>query len=349
MELPRHIVLDGPRNIITNPVDIRVKLDYYRQLSATGLSKLCDSDYLALQIDAHRFFNYIPGFYADTYPTKIWRVSFNKRINGAPRAKLTKVTQLIGPPLGGSSKFGRGNLPGESVFYGALDPITALWETRPQKGDYITMSEWSIRPDERLYLHYVFHPDVTMANRESRDAYAAHRREQGRLHPTQLELTEDLFRFYAEQFMKPVSDTEHWDYLFSAICASNLIQSPKDANDGTRIESVLYPSVKRERGVSNVAIANDVVLKRLKPDAITVYDVAETYYHSMSPGSTEPPIGVGPAQIRITNLDVERDVIHNPDPRDEMDILIRAHLKTRGVENPVIHYQEGPGTKGGSA
>ena len=43
----------------------------------------------------------------------------------------------------------------------ALDFNTAVWETKPEVGDYITLSEWKIKDGEKLYNHYtVTHPTL---------------------------------------------------------------------------------------------------------------------------------------------------------------------------------------------
>lgn len=334
MELARQIVLDPVKNLISHPADIRAKLDHYRALSNSGLSKLSAPNFEALREDAFRFFNVIAELRADTYPPRIFRVSFNQGINGAPRKRLTKISELIGPPVGLTAKYGRASLPGESVFYGALDPITALWETKPKKGDYITLSEWTIRPGERLNVHWIFHPEKANLSKESQEAFSAHLRMQEQLYPLNREVFSELFKFFTEEFMKS-EIKDHPDYLFSAICGSNIIRPPRPAEGQRQTDAVVYPSVQRALGVSNVAIANDVVLNVLKPIALTIYDVAESYYDTMDPGSGESPIGVGPAQIRVTEFDEASDTIINPDAKDEMSILINAHMKSKGKRGTV--------------
>lgn len=338
MNLPSRIVLDGEKGLITAPSDIRLKLDHYRILSRSGLSKLSAVDFDDLRKDAVQFFNFIPEFKSDTYPLRIFRVSFNQRINGAPRQQLTKISELIGPPVERATRLGRASLPGQSVFYGALDPVTALWETQPQKGDYISLSEWSIRPGKQLNVHYVFHPGRPMLNVESKDALEKHLTMQEQLHPIHREVITDLFSFYTEEFMKPVAQGSEADYLFSALCSSNCIRPPRPSEGPRVTDGIVYPSVKRALGVSNVAIANDVVLDLLQPIALTIYDVGETYYDTTEPSSGDAPIGVGPAQIRVTDFDEANDAIINPDSKEEMRILINAHMKSKGQSGTVTFH-----------
>lgn len=135
--------------------DIVEKFNYYRGLSAKGLHNLSDQHIEELKKEFDKFLNLNLTFFADTYPIKLFRLTNNKLIYSRPQYKLQKISDLIGPPAG-RANIGRCNLKHEGVFYAALDFKTALWETQPQQGDVITLSEWTIKKGEKLNNHFIF-------------------------------------------------------------------------------------------------------------------------------------------------------------------------------------------------
>jgi hypothetical protein len=91
------------------------------------------------------------------------------------------------------------------------------------------------------------------------------------------EVFNELLKFICEEFMKPVDNCKKMNYLFSSVISSRFLQSPPDAN-GIRVESISYPSTKRDHKVTNMAIINSLVLERLDLVSVTVSTVTETNY-----------------------------------------------------------------------
>lgn len=270
------IVRDPTTHTYESLEDITDKLNHFRQLSANGLDKLNENEITLLSEEFNIFFNLNLSFFADTYPTKLFRVTNNKLINGSKQYKLQKISNLIGPPIG-ISGINRCNLKGESIFYAALDLKTALWETQPQKDDYITVSEWTIKPGQRLNNHFIFHPTETNLSKESKQTFQAHLKAKKSLHPTFAPIFTEIMKFFAEEFMKKVDEDKKINYLFSSIISSRLLQTKPDSN-GFKIESISYPSIKLDHKVTNIAILNSLVLEKLDLNSVTIYTVKEANY-----------------------------------------------------------------------
>jgi hypothetical protein len=300
------VVIDYRIHKYNSAKDVKQKLDYFRQLSASGLHNLTDEEFKNLKGEFIKFQNVIFTLFSDTYPTKLFRVTNNKCLYNGHKVKLQKITDLIGPPAG-KSNYGRCNLKGESVFYAALDFKTAIWETRPHVGDYITVSEWEIKPGEKLNTHYIFHPTLTAMNKESSNAYKAWLDSKKQINPELVEVFDELILFLTEEYTKKIAKEEKANYLFSAIYSSRLIQQKPDAN-GFKIDAVCYPSVRVEYGLTNLAIVNDCVFHKLKLNKITVYDVGETNYDTNNV-MTDDLIKVSPMIITTDNFDLENNKI----------------------------------------
>lgn len=297
--------------------DVVEKLNYFRELSKAGLNNHSDIDFSDLKNHFNDFLNLNVAFIADTYPNKLFRITNNKNLTGGKRVKLQKISDLMGPPIG-LSDLGRCNLKGESVFYTALDFQTAIWETQPQVGDYITLSEWKIKPGQRLYNHSIFHPDEPNLNKDSQNAYEEHLRTQSTINPLMAPIFKEIMKFFAEEFMKPVEKNKGNDYLFSSILASRFLQDIPDSN-GFRIDSISYPSTKRDHAVTNMAILNSLVLEKLDLVSVTIFDVGETNYDIANKNRVDL-IKVLPLQTHAKEFDFVNDKIHYDLKRELKDI-----------------------------
>jgi hypothetical protein len=328
MKLINRIVIDIPRQIFNPLTSIKEKLEYYRELSKKGLSSLSDDEFALLHQDIKRFFNVQFAAFTTAEPTKLFRISFNKQITNQGRGgQLQKVSQLLGPPSD-KAKLGRCNLHGESIFYCALDFNTAVWETKPVFDNVITISEWKIKDGKKIIINSIFnHPDITNVNQEAKAAYEGYLKEMDKIHPKQYELFDTIIKFATEEYVKPVLKDKPKEYLFSAQFSSSIFQpSP----DGFRIEAIIYPSVQRKYGVSNLAILNSIILDRFELVSITTHDVIQTFYDK-DPTSNESILGVFPAYKKITEFDIANDKIIYPDPLVELQKAIAQTRKQKNI------------------
>lgn len=306
-KLINKIIADTKKGIFNSSDSIKEKLDYYRQLSKNGLSNLSDVQFEELYKDVNVFFNFHFHAFVDMYPTKLYRISFNKEITqGDGRGgRLTKLSQLLGPPKD-KSKLNRCNLFGESIFYSSIDINTAVLETKPEYMRVITLSEWKLKEGEKLMVNGIFnHPDVLQKSKNAKDAYDGYLKFLDQKFPNQVELIDSVIRFITEEFIKQVPKDKPREYLFSATLSSlSLRIHPIDVP----LDGIFYPSVQRKYSKSNFAIINSLVLNKLDLEAITTFDVMNTHY-DIDATTDEGILQVFKAYRRITEFDFNNDRI----------------------------------------
>lgn len=317
------IVLDYKTHLYNSPKSVREKLSYFKKISDKGLENFTDAQIADLKAEFIKFVNVNFAFFADTYPTKLFRVTNNKTLNDGKKVRLQKIDQLIGPPLD-KSYYGRCNLPGESVFYAALNFRTAIWETKPEEGDLITVSEWEIKEGKRLDTQMIFHPTFTNLSEESNHAYNAWLDKKKEMGIEISEIFEDLMKFFTEEFMKVVQSDRKKNYLFSSIFSSRFLQGKRDKN-GFKIEAIAYPSVKMKYGLTNLAILNELVFEKLNLNSITLYEVGETNYDETNV-LNDDLIKVSPLIIQTKDFDFVNNKI-NYDADAELNQAIELHEK----------------------
>lgn len=300
------IVRDIPNQLYEDPKDILEKINYFRELSRQGLYKLSDRELAQVKQEFTTFFNIIITVAAPAYPTRLFRLTNNKNLLGGKIQKLQKISDLLGPPAGLSS-LGRCNLAGESVFYSALDFKTAIWETQPEPGDYITVSQWKIKEGKELTMHSIFHPKETISNEHSLKAYQEYLELQKKFDPKFAEFVDEILMFFCEEFMKPVATDKKADYLFSAIVSSRFLQAKPDEN-GFKVDAISYPSIKRDYGVTNLAISNDTILEKLDLESITLYTVGHANYEEASKNDDEF-FKISGIEYLVKDFDFQKDQI----------------------------------------
>lgn len=315
------IVLDTEKHIFETPEKIAEKLKYFKDFSNAGLEKLSDEELQKLESDFNKFLNINLTLFAETEPTRLFRITRNKFLYKENPYKLQKVSDLMGPPTEFAS-LGRVNKKGESVFYCALDFNTAVWEMQPEVREYITVSEWKIKKGKKLINHFIFHPEETNLSKESKNAHEAHLKEMGIIREDYRKIFNEIQKFIAEEFMKPVDRTKNVNYLFSSIIGSRFLQSGKDPN-GFQIEAISYPSTRRDCEVTNIAILNSLVLDKLDLVSAKIMTVGETNYDEKNK-NREDLILVSALQTESESFDFENNKIYW-NLKKELEDGIRIH------------------------
>jgi hypothetical protein len=325
-KLIKQIVIDPHRHLFNTLESVKEKLDYFRRLSKAGLSKLPDNEFELLTQEIKTFFNIqFAAFTKASFPN-LYRVSFNKNIRKGG-GRIEKISQLTGPPAS-ISNFNRCNLPGESVFYASLDFNTILWETQPQPGEHVTVSEWKSKDGQEIVIHGIFnHPDIVKANQESKKIFEHYIKEMNQIHPHQGEMFDSIIKFITEEFVKVVPRDSPREYLFSGFFSSGLLQK---GPDNFQIEAILYPSVKRDYGTTNLALINNLVSQKLDVIATTGYDIGATDYSKEMNKTNTPPIAIIPWSVRMTDFDVANDRIIYPDTQEELQEWLKKYIDREG-------------------
>ena len=301
------IVIDTEKHIFEPVEKIGEKLNYFKQLSALGLENYTESELEKIRSDFNNFLNIDVAFFADTYPSRLYRITRNKRLYKENPYKLQKITDLMGPPEE-FANIGRVNMKGESVFYCALDFNTAIWETQPEVGEYITLSEWKIKDGQKIFNHFIFHPEETNLSIESQNAFNSHLEQIGVIREDIRKVFIEILKFIAEEFMKPVDRNNSENYLFSSLIGSRFLQSGKDVN-GFQIESISYPSTRRDCEVTNIAIKNSFVLEKLDLISAKIMTVGETNY-DIENKSRDDLIKISPLVTESERFDFDNNRIY---------------------------------------
>lgn len=324
----KQIVKDYRTNSFNSAKDVLEKINYFRSISKKGIHNLSEKEIEDLKKEFFEFFNLKLAFSAPSEPTKLFRISNNMKIYGS-KVRLQKISDLLAPPPE-KSFYNRCNLPNERVFYAALDLTTAIWETKPKAGDYITVSEWKIKEGKKLNMHSIFHPRLTNVNSHSQFAFEQFLEHIKQLSQDKAYILEEVLLFFTEEFMKKVDEDNKQDYFFSAINTSRFLQSNPD-NNGFKVEAINYPSVKMNLGATNIAIANNLVLEKLELVSIKTYDILETNFDETNLFVTDI-LSFSPFVIKSETFDYENDkIIYNLE--DELNEFIDLHQKYLFNEN----------------
>ena len=269
------------------------KLNYYRSL-IQKLSALSNQEIVNLKQDISTFFNIKPVRSNSTPPEYLFRISFNNRLLDKENLGfLTKISQLLAPPIG-LCNYNRCNLPEQQVLYCATDELTAYWETKPKKGDVITISLFKAKDGARLNT-------AVIDKEKSNDKNYSHQL---------LEVFHVLNDFFIEVFTMPVDRNNLIEYLFSATLSSEQLFYPIESDKN--IEAIAYPSVQRKMNGYNLAMKNDLIFKKYDLVNVTTRWIIEEI-ENIDPISNDRIIDDLISSIIIKEFDIENDKIIYPD------------------------------------
>lgn len=282
------------------------KLDYYRSL-IPKLHELSDLEIAELKKDVGTFFNIKPVVFSKQVPEYLVRISSNTNILGKDLNFITDIDHLLSPPSH-LSKFNRCNLPGEEVIYCATDETTAYWETKPKKGDVISISLFKAKKNATLNCA-VIDPKMKAPKKIS-----------NRLEEVYYIIND----FFVEVFTMPVERDNPNKYFFSSTISSEQLFYPIDSEDN--IEAMVYPSVQRKMNGHNFALKNDIILEKYDLVEVTTRFIIEEY-DNIDPTTSDRPIDDLIASISIKEFDFDkRKLIYPKDFYDRFDFFRKLQL-----------------------
>ncbi|MCK6610546.1 MAG: hypothetical protein L6Q78_05840 [Bacteroidia bacterium] len=115
-------------------------LDFLKRLAENGVTPLIEKQILLMLDDCLPFFSHLTM--SHVFP-KIHRITVNRNVLGSNK-RICDINLLKYPPADKVSKYGRCNLPNQSVLYGSMFNLTSINEIRPKVGDLVTRSIWKI-------------------------------------------------------------------------------------------------------------------------------------------------------------------------------------------------------------
>lgn len=235
-----------PEPDLNSPEQVKEKLDYFRSLLGRT-ADLSDADFEELRQSIKVFFNLKPVHYSKKLPQHLVRISNNNRIlegQGKELSYLTDISQLLAPPPE-FCRYGRCNLPNQQILYCAMDEATAYWEVRPEYGDVITISHYSLKPNAQAECSVILPGSATETPSN----------------PSELQKIFHLLDdFFVDVFTYEVSRDRPKDYLISALLSSEQLFYPVPSQDN--IQAIIYPSVQKQQFGQNIAIRNEIIFDK---------------------------------------------------------------------------------------
>ncbi len=239
-------------SIVTNQEisDFNQLLNAFNKFSAIGINDATEKWMLSVLDNSLPFFTPLINHYE--FET-LERITINNRILDSNK-RIKDIKFLKYPLANIVTKYGRCNLPKQSVFYGST---MFMSEMKPRVGDLITKSIWKLKKPKQLKYCPIFHIQPT----------------NGTMNPHSWKLEQEFFKvlkkdfpkelhkpvtnlskFIAFHFSKYVHHKKNKDYLFSAYF-SNIILNELD--NGT-VDGIVYPSVQSHLSFENVVLKTDV-------------------------------------------------------------------------------------------
>lgn len=241
-------------------------VEYLKRLADDGITPLIERQVLAMLDNATPFFTHL--VMVDTFH-EFHRITINKNVLGENK-RIRDIQYLKYPPADKISRYGRCNLPRQSVLYGSFMYLTTLSELKPRVGDLITHSIWRVKNNQSLTFCPIFKNQPTkeqVINPRTLNINRLYEKEL-KSFPNYARIQIDtLVQFIADAFTKRINPENHLDYVFSAHFANKILY---EFTNGS-IEAIYYPSVPSNLSFENIAIKPNVFDS--KYDLVEVKDV----------------------------------------------------------------------------
>lgn len=237
--------------------DFNALLTYFKRLAYDGVTPLIEKQLLLMLDQALPFFGHLHS--QSSFPELV-RLTINRYVVGKNR-RIRNLKELKYPPSEKVIKYGRCNLPKQSVLYAAFTQLTAFGELKPQSGDMVTISHWRLKdPNTTLRFCPIF-------KNQPKEEYTINPRmfEYNQIYEKKVEIfptyfkeqMDELIQFIADAFTKYIRPGNDLDYIFSAYFSNKIFY---EFENGT-IDAIYYPSVQEKLHFENIAIKPDVFEK----------------------------------------------------------------------------------------
>jgi hypothetical protein len=183
----------------------------------------------------------------------IERITINRKVINK-NIRINEVSKLKYPPAECVKSYGRANLKNQSIFYGTFDFITAVKEMKPEKGDLITSSKWTLKNKfDTLVICPMFlrQPTNGSSNIHLLNLYNRFKSDLKRFPPHESKLYFETHQFYSDCFAREVKDNQ--GYILSAMLADKIFNQYENGI----VDAIIYPSTRVDLQNSNIAIKKD--------------------------------------------------------------------------------------------
>lgn len=180
------------------------------------------------------------------------------------------------------SKYGRANVPHQSMFYGAFESseveyprIVNLFELselfrNPNNADGVeimTVGKWRIKK-EFLVVEMVFSKGNVQNNQDIKKSYEYQKGLMIKDHPDQIEQIEKVLEFFSDEFAKANIKNDA-DYKISAAYSYMVLNQRND------IHGVTYPSVRTDYKANNIALFPESVEQFLELENVGMFKITK--------------------------------------------------------------------------
>ena len=166
--------------------------------------------------------------------------------------------------------YGRANLPGEAMFYGALSTLeismnraTAFMETTSMTKDmsineeYFTVSRWLLKQDIKVYeCAFQSSKDVNKGVLKSREVQTGFLQNLSNNEEISLDAIRQL-KFFSDEFSKYVDRTKSKKYMITSMFSNMIFKHIE--NEKLEIGGITYPSVQSGLKGQNIALLPSTV------------------------------------------------------------------------------------------
>src|SRR6185312_13315956 len=195
---------------------LRNTIEYYKHFTKDGItSSLMERQLLEMLKRPKSFLPFFPLQIGESRQ-EVYRLTVNKKIHGT-NTRIRNLKELKYPPKDRVTKYGRCNMPNESVLYGTFDHITMLNEILPKPGDLVSVSRWKAKRNSTLVFCPIFlnQPTTGTFNPRTFEITQLFDRELSQYSQNHKDELTALYHFFTDEFSKRVGENDR-NYLFSA-------------------------------------------------------------------------------------------------------------------------------------
>jgi hypothetical protein len=237
----------------TEVENFKALLEFFKRLSDDGVNSLIEKQLLLMLDHAVPFFSnlVLVGIFDE-----LKRITINKNVIGSNK-RIHNIKYLKYPPSDKVKKYGRCNLPGQSVFYSSFLTFTAMDEMKPRVGDLITETTWKVKAEQPLIYCPIFKNQPTEENILNERTLKINQLYENKIkdYPEYTRKQIDtLVQFVTDAFTKRIHPNNHLDYIFSAYFSNKIFHEFENG----KIEAIYYPSVQSRLSFENVAMKHNV-------------------------------------------------------------------------------------------
>lgn len=235
------------------------RIEKYNSQLPESIIQDTESKILNLDFQVFSFNKKIPQFQ---------RLTINKELPNPKNERLSEAKWLYPRDPNTVNKFGRMNLKKETIFYGSFILPTLINEVKPDIGDIVTVSTWSLKDPKTEMLVFPsfktdeFDPSFLSAQNIFLEQLKIYTKDQQSIILAQQNLFASVFSKNFEFKSK---------FVFTASIAKNILSKVYEG----QIEAIIYPSVQDTSKIVNIAIKPNVVLEKYRLSFIREYKILD--------------------------------------------------------------------------